>query len=91
MWWLAGFDHPRPAELGWPKPPLGPWGWFGHPQGPISFLFFKSFFFLALGGGRTTLKGQGVASATPDRPPFAPNRGGRPPYFFLILILLLLF
>jgi hypothetical protein len=78
----GGFGHPRPAGLGWlgwPKPPRGLWGWPGHPQGQTNFLFFLD---LAIGGGRTTPKGHGVASATPNRrsgvaeatPP--PNWGG---------------
>jgi hypothetical protein len=27
----GGFGHHRSAGLGWPKPPLGPWGWFVYP------------------------------------------------------------
>ena len=54
----ASFGHPRLADLGWPKPPHDKTmalGWSDHQKA-------KQFFFekidLAVGGGRSTPKGQ---------------------------------
>jgi hypothetical protein len=49
------------------KPPLGPWGWFNHPQRLKKIKKKKKEKKLALEGGQTTPKGQGVASTTLDR------------------------
>jgi hypothetical protein len=53
-WLGGGRTHPR-----------GPWGWFGHPQGPKRIIFF---FFLPWGVVQPTHTGQtsqGGGSATP--------------------------
>lgn len=43
--------------------PCGPWGWFGHPQGPKPFFIL---FHFCPWGGQTTSKGHGGGSATPQ-------------------------
>jgi hypothetical protein len=57
------------AETTPDRPPLGTTGVVWPP--PRAKRFFFNYFFLlkylAIGGGRTTPKGHGVASATPDR------------------------
>jgi hypothetical protein len=35
--WL---QPPHTDCRGWPKPPIGPWGWFGHLQTHLVFFFF---------------------------------------------------
>jgi hypothetical protein len=63
---LLGMARPPPtAGMGWPKPPLGPWGWFGHPQKPKTFFFF---FFWPFGGGWTTLLAMKVVRPLSNRP-----------------------
>jgi hypothetical protein len=45
----GGFGTPPTGRRGWPKPPLGPWRWSGHPQNPKPIFSFFFFFFWPFG------------------------------------------
>jgi hypothetical protein len=63
---------------------FGPWGWFGHPQGPNPLHFFI-FCFLAL--GVATPMGHGDGSATPRPAKWV----AQPPLFFFFFFFVFIF
>jgi hypothetical protein len=73
--WPRGGRPPHTGRMGVAEATPGLWGWSGHPERPKKKKKRKKWVW-DFGGGRTTPKGLGVASATPYQ-----NGVARPPHF----------
>jgi hypothetical protein len=70
---------PHMAGMGWPKPPLGLWGWSSHPEShQEKKIKKKTKWVCAVGGGRTTPKGLSVVVGVAGPPPRAWGWSGHP-------------